>query len=188
MYNSSDLRKGLKVEIDGQPWQIVEFDFCKPGKGLALYRTKLKNMITGNTMERTFRPNDRHAKPQLEERDQTYLYSAGEEYVFSDNSTFEETYISGDLLGDQVHFLVENAACKILYYNDLPLEVTLPIFIDKTIQYTEPGAKGDTATNTLKPAALDSGYEVQVPLWINEGDVIKIDTRTGEYSERVRKG
>lgn len=188
MYTSSDLRKGLKIEMEGQPWMITDFEFCKPGKGVALYRTKLKNMISGNTMEKTFRSNDRVGKPQLNERDVTFVYDTGDEYVFSDNETYEETYVSGDLLGVQVNFLVENADCKILYYNDQPLEVTLPIFVEKTIIYTEPGAKGDTATNTLKPAKIEGDFEIQVPLWINEGDVIKIDTRTGDYSERVRKG
>lgn len=187
MFSASDLRKGLKIELDGHPYQIIDFDFCKPGKGTALYRCKLKHMITGNTMDRTFRPSDRIEKPNIEEREFTFVYDTPGNYVFSDNDTYEECYITEDVLGVQKYFLIEEQQCKILFYNNLPIEVTLPIFVEKAVEYTEPGLKGDTATNTLKSAKLDNGYEVQVPLFLNEGDVIKIDTRTGEYSERVSK-
>ena len=187
MFSASDLRKGLKVEIDGAPWIITDFDFCKPGKGTALYRCKLKNMLTGSTMDRTYRPNDKLGKPNLMDKDFTFSYDDGANYVFSDDQTYEECYVPHDLLGDQKYFLIENAQCSILFYNDGPVEVTLPIFVEKEVVYTEPGVRGDTATNVTKPAKIDSGYEVQVPIFINEGDWIKIDTRTGEYNERVKK-
>jgi elongation factor P len=187
MYNASDLRKGLKVEVDGQPWEITEFDFCKPGKGTALYRCKLKNLITGSTMDRTWRPNDRLDKPNLEEREMAYAYHDGVRFVFSDDETYEELAVDAKILGDQQYFLIENAPCKILFYNDQPIEVTLPIFVEKVIVSTEPAVRGDTATNVTKPAILDNGYELAVPLFINQGDRVKIDTRTGLYSERVSK-
>lgn len=187
MYTSSNLRKGLKVEIDGQPWTVTDFDFCKPGKGQALYRCKLKNLLTGTTMDRTYRPNDKLGKPELEERDCIYCYDDGSNYVFSDNKTFEEIYITSELIGAQSNFLIENAQCKILMYNGQPIEVTLPIFITKEITETEPGVRGDTATNVTKSAKIDNGYELQVPLFVNIGDMIKIDTRIGAYCERVSK-
>lgn len=187
MYSASDLRKGLKVEIDGAPWIVSDFDFCKPGKGTALYRCKLKNMLTGSTMDRTYRPNDKLDKPNLEERDYVFSYADGTNYVFSDNDTFEEMYVPESVVGDGKYFLIENAECRILLYNGGPVEVTLPFFVEKEIVATEPGVRGDTATNVTKPAQIDNGYEVQVPLFVNEGDLIKIDTRTGAYVERVKK-
>jgi len=187
MYNASDLRKGLKIEVDGQPWEISDFDFCKPGKGQSLYRCKLKNLITGSTMDRTWRPNDRVDRPNLEERELSYLYNDGVHFVFSDNETYEEVSIDGKVLGDKQYFLLENAECKILFYNDQAIEVTLPIFIEKIVVETEPAVRGDTATNVTKAAKLDNGYEVPVPLFVNQGDRIKIDTRTGTYVERILK-
>ncbi len=187
MYNSSDLRKGLKIEIDNQPWAVTEFDFCKPGKGQALYRCKLKNMITGTTMDKTYRASDKIGKPVLEERECIYSYEDGESFIFSDDKTYEEIYVKSEILGNNVNFLIENAECKILLFNDDPIDVTLPIFIEKVIKETEPGVKGDTATNVVKPATLENGYEIQVPLFVNEGDLVKIDTRTGAYVERVSK-
>ena len=185
-YNASDLKKGLKIEIDGAPWLITEFDFCKPGKGTALYRCRLKNMITGAGMEKTARPTDKIYKPDIEERELYYSYNDGSHYIFSDEN-YEELSVSPDVLGKQVYFLQENSLCKFLMYNGEPIEITLPTFIEETITETEPGARGDTATNVLKPAKIANGYEIQVPLFINQGDVVKIDTRTGEYAERVSK-
>lgn len=187
MYSVSDLKKGLKIEIDGSPWAITEFEFCKPGKGTALYRCKMKNMITGTGMEKTYRPTDKFEKPNLEEREMYYSYKDGDSYVFSDANTYEEMHIAADKLGNQVYFLLENSLCNFVLFNGEPIEITLPTFIEKVIASTEPGARGDTATNVLKPAKLDNGYEIQVPLFINEGDLVKIDTRTGGYSERVSK-
>ncbi len=187
MYEASDLRKGLKVEIDGDPWTVSEFDFVKPGKGQALYRCKLKNMLTGSTMDRTFRVAEKIGKPDLEEKEMFYSYADGDFLVFSDSETYEEIRIEKAKLGDQIYFLIENAECKILFFNGRAIEVTLPVFVEKVIADTEPGARGDTATNVQKPAKLDNGYELAVPLFVNKGDRIKIDTRTGLYSERVSK-
>ena len=187
MYNASDLKKGLKIQIDGAPWAITEFEFCKPGKGTALYRCKMKNMINGAGMEKTYRPTDKIEKPDLEEREMYYSYPEGDMYVFSDAETYEEMRVSGEMLGNQVYFLIEDSLCKVLLFNGQPIEITLPTFIEKVIAETEPGARGDTATNVMKPAKLDNGYELQVPLFINEGDTVKVDTRTGEYAERVSK-
>jgi len=187
MFNASDLRKGLKIEIDGEPWIVTEFDFCKPGKGQALYRCRLKHMLNGNGMDRTFRSVDKIDKPDLMQKDMMYSYCDGVNYVFMDPETYEEVLVGSDVIGDQSHFLIEEANCEVLFYREKPVEVTLPTFIEKEIVETEPGARGDTATNVTKPAKLDDGYEIQVPLFVNQGDVVKIDTRTGQYSERVSK-
>ncbi|HPN85073.1 MAG TPA: elongation factor P [Victivallales bacterium] len=187
MFNASDLRKGLKVEIDGQPYVITEFEFCKPGKGTALYRCRIKNLINGSTMERTYRPVDKIGKPDLEERELMFSYKEGDTFVFSDNETYEEVRVSKEKLGDSAYFLIENAECKVLFFKGEPIDISLPVFVEKKIIYTEPGARGDTATNVMKPAKLDNGYELNVPLFINEGDLIRIDTRTGQYVERVNK-
>ncbi len=188
MYNVADLRKGLKVEIDGAPWTVTEFEFCKPGKGQALYKCKLKNLITGATMDRTYRSSDKGIeKADLEEREMYYSYKEGDLYVFSDAETYEELRVSTETLGKQKYFLIEESLCKILLFNGKPVEVTLPVFIEKKVTETEPGARGDTATNVMKPAKIDNGYEFAVPLFINQGDIIKIDTRTGDYVERVSK-
>lgn len=187
MYSASDLRKGLKIEIDGEPWLVSDFEFSKPGKGQSLYRCKLKNMITGNTMDKTYRSVEKIEKPNLEEKEVYYSYPEGEFFVFSDAETYEEYRLGENTIGNQVNFLIENSECKILFFNDQPIEVTLPTFIEKPITDTEPGARGDTATNVTKPAKIDNGYELEVPIFVNEGDVIKIDTRTGAYVERVSK-
>lgn len=187
MYSASDLKKGLKVEIDGDPWVINDFEFCKPGKGTALYRCKMKNLITGSGMEKTYRPTDKIGKPDLEEREMRYSYFDGHHYIFSDEETFEEMAVDAEKLGKQTYFLIEDSLCNFLLFNGMPIEITLPTFIEKVITETEPGARGDTATNVMKPAKIDNGYELMVPLFINEGDTIKIDTRTGEYAERVSK-
>jgi len=187
MFDPSDLRKGLKILIDGQPYVITEFEFCKPGKGTALYRCRVKNMISGASMERTYRPVDKLEKPDLEENEVHYSYADGEFLVFSDMETYDEIRINKEVLKEQIHFLIENAECKILFFNGKAIEVTIPVFVQKKIIDTEPGFRGDTANNLMKPAKIDNGYELQVPLFLNVGDVIKIDTRTGQYVERVSK-
>jgi len=184
----SELKKGVKIVIDGMPWNITEFEFCKPGKGQAMYRCRMKNLITGASTEKTYRSSEKDIeKADLEEREMYYSYKEGEFYIFSDGETYEEMRVSKDVLKDQAYFLLEEALCKVLLFNGKPVEVTLPYFIEKEIVGTEPGARGDTAQNVLKPAKLDNGFEIQVPLFINQGDVVKIDTRTGEYVERVKK-
>ncbi len=187
MYTASDLRKGLKVKIDNDPYLVTDFDFCKPGKGQALYRCKLKNMITGSTMDRTYRSADKIEKPDLFEKTMIFSYQNGPYYIFMDAETYEEVRFTEEMIGEQVHFLIENMECNVLFFEDKPIEVTLPIFVEKVIAETEPGVRGDTATNVTKPAHLENGYEIQVPIFVNQGDVVRIDTRTGEYSERVRK-
>jgi len=186
MYSASDLRKGLKIEIDGMPYTITEFNFVKPGKGQALYNCKMKNLINGATMARTYRSNDKVDTPQLANKTLQYSYQEGDQYIFMDE-TYEQVSIAADVLGDARHFLVEDIAVEVLYHNTVPIDVTLPTFIVKTVVQTDPGARGNTATNVLKPATLDGGYEIQVPLFVNQGDVIKVDTRTGEYADRVSK-
>ncbi len=187
MYSASDLRKGLKIEIEGQPYAITDFQFVKPGKGQALYRCKLKNIMTGSTMDKTYRSTDKVGKPDLMQRDMTYSYPDGEHYVFMDDDTYEQVVVDGDVVGDLKYFLLEEMQCKVLFFNETAIDIELPVFVEKLIDQTEPGARGDTATNVTKPAKLDNGYEIQVPLFVNEGDLVKIDTRTGEYSERVNK-
>jgi len=188
MYSASDLRKGLKIEMDGAPYEVVEFQFVKPGKGQAMYKCRLKHLLQGNTIDKTFRAVDKIGKPDLEEKDLVYSYPEGDHYVFMDNKTYEQYTLSADVVGDQKYFLVEDTECQVLFYNGQPISVTLPSFIEKEVVETEPGARGDTATNVLKPAKIDNGYEIQVPLFINEGDVVRIDTRTGKYFDRVSKG
>ena len=187
MIGTSDLRKGIKLKIDGAPHVVTDFNFTKPGKGQAVYRCKLKNMLTGNSFDKSWRSGDKMEKADLRSGSLIYSYLDGEEYVFMDPKSYEQTYISEKTIGDQKYFLIDDAECEVLYFEGKAIEVSLPNFVVKEITYTEPGAKGDTATNVLKPAQIDSGYEVNVPLFINEGDFIKIDTRTGEYSERVKK-
>ncbi|MBN2300909.1 MAG: elongation factor P [Lentisphaerae bacterium] len=186
MYGASDLRKGLKIEIDGAPYVITEFNFVKPGKGQALYNCKLKNMITGATMTKTYRSNDKMDKPELAERTLRFSYPDGDHMVFLDEN-YEQVSISNSVLGRLRHFLVEDISVDVLFHNGQPIEVTLPNFVEKEIIVTEPGAKGNTATNVLKPAQIEGGYEIQVPLFVNQGDIVRMDTRTGEYVDRVRR-
>lgn len=188
MYEASDLRKGLKVEIDGAPFIVTDFQFVKPGKGQALYRCKLKNLLTNNSIDRTYRSVDRLEKPNLVEKDLVYSYKDGDHFVFMDNSTYEQISVDAEAVGDQKYFLIEDMEVSILFYNDRPIEVTLPNFVEKTILETEPGVRGDTATNVMKPAKVEGDYEVQIPLFVNQGDIIRIDTRTGKYADRVSKG
>ena len=186
MYSASDLKKGLKVEIDGVPYAITEFTFTKPGKGQAIYNCKLKNMLNGSTMSRSYRSNDKLDKPQLAERALHYSYADGESYVFMDEN-YEQVSVDADAMGNSRYFLVEDIEVNVLFHNSRPIEVTLPTFVQREIVHTEPGARGNTATNVLKPATVEGGYEVQVPLFVNQGDVVRIDTRTGEYVDRTSK-
>jgi len=186
MYSASDLKKGLKIEIDGAPYTITDFQFTKPGKGQALYSCKMKNMVNGSTLSKTYRSVDKIDRPRLESKKLQYSYEDGDQYVFMDED-YEQVSIGADVLGDSRYFLSEDVEVEILYHNGKPIEVTLPTFVEKTIVHTEPGARGNTATNVLKPATIQGGYEIQVPLFVNQGDVAKIDTRTGEYVDRVHK-
>lgn len=185
MFSASDLRKGLKIEVDGTPYVITEYNFMKPGKGQAIYTCRIKSMIDGSTQMKQYRSNDKLDKPELLEKKLVYSYKEADDYVFMDEN-YEQIHLSEKVLGDQRFFLKEEIEVNVLFHNGLPIEIELPVFVERSIEYTEPGAKGNTATNVMKPARVEGGYELQVPLFVNEGDMIRIDTRTGEYSERVR--
>lgn len=187
MYTAADLKKGLKLEIDGNPYIITDFQFAKPGKGQALYRTKMRNMVNGNTLERTFRSNDKFKKADLEERTMQFLYSQGEEFIFMDNQSYEQIHITREQLGDCVNFMIDNMDAQVLLFQGVPIGVTLPISVALRVTKADPWAKGDTSGTDTKPVTIETGYELQVPPFVNEGDMIQIDTRTGEYMTRVKE-
>jgi len=187
MIESSDLRKGLKIEIDGEPYAIVQFEFTKPGKGQALYKCRLKNMVTGAQFDRTFRSGEKFKQPDLDEQEMEYLYSDGEQYCFMNTSSYEQEFLTAEMIGDAINFLKENIICNILLFDGTPIGISLPIFINLKVEKTDPWVKGDTASGDSKPATLETGYVLQVPPFIEEGEFLKIDTRTGEYVERVKK-
>jgi len=186
MYESSHLRKGLKIEIDGEPYIVVQFDFVKPGKGQALYKCKLKNMLTGTQFDRTFRSGDKFNEANLEELEMEYLYTDGDQYCFMNTSTYGQEFLTLEQIGDAINFLKENTRCNVLLYQERPIGITLPNFVDLRVIKTDPWAKGDTAAGSTKPAELETRYVVQVPPFIGENELIRIDTRTGEYVERVK--
>ena len=185
MITAGDFRNGITFEMDGQVVSIVEFQHVKPGKGAAFVRTKIKNVITGAVVERTFNPNDKYPTAFVERKDMEYLYNDGDLYYFMDNETYEQIPISKSVLGDNFKFVTENMVCKVLSYKGNVFGVEPPNFVVLTVAQTDPGFKGDTATNVMKPATLETGAERKVPLFINEGDKIQIDTRTGEYMARA---
>lgn len=187
MYESGDLRKGLKIEIDGEPYVIVQFDFVKPGKGQALYKCMLKNMITGNRFDRTFRSNEKFNEANLEEIEMEYLYSDDQGYCFMNTSTYGQEFLVEDQIAESKYFLKENTVCNVLLFDEKPIGISLPNFINLRIKKADPWAKGDTASGDTKPAILETGYSIQVPTFIEEGELVKIDTRTGEYVERVKE-
>jgi len=187
MYNASDLRKGLKIMIDGDPYIITDFEFSKPGKGQALYRCKMRNMISGNSFERTYRSNDKFDQAPLEERTMQFLYSQGDEYHFMDNKSYDQMVITREKLGDGVNFLIDNMDVDVLLFKGNPIGVTLPNFVNLTVTTAEPWARGDTSGSDTKPVTVETGYVLQVPPFIEEGDKIQIDTRTGAYITRVKE-
>ncbi len=187
MYETSDVRKGLKIKMDGYPWIIVDFQFVKPGKGTAFTRIRMKNLKTGNVLERTFKTGEKLEPANFEERPCQYLFGDGESFTFMDQETFEQIVVPAEAMGDGAQFLQDNMSVAVLLYEGAPMSVDLPNFIEAQITYTEPGVRGDTATGATKPATVASGATVQVPLFINDGDWLKIDTRDGSYVERVKK-
>lgn len=187
MYSASDLRKGLKVQIDGEPYVVTDFQFAKPGKGQALYRTKLRNMLTGNQFERTFRSNDKFEKAPLEERGMQFLYHQGSEYHFMDLKNYEQFIITAEQLGDDINFLIDNMEVQVLLFNNSPIGVTLPNFVNLVVTNADPWVKGDTSGSDTKPVTVETGFELQVPPFVVEGDKIQIDTRTGAYITRVKE-
>jgi elongation factor P len=186
MYSTSEFRKGLKIEIDGVPYTIVEFLHVKPGKGGAFVRTKIKNLMTGKVLDQTFRSGEKVEKPDLLEREMQFLYREGDTFHLMDNATYEQLALTGEQLGDAVLYLTENMNVKVLFFNQQPVTAEVPNFVELTVAQTEPGVKGDTASGGSKPATLESGAVIQVPLFINEGDRLKVDTRTGNYIERAK--
>lgn len=187
MYESGDLKKGLKVEIDGEPHVVVQFQFVKPGKGQALYKCKLKNMISGTQFDKTWRSSDKIKEADLEETEMEYLYTDAESYCFMDTSTYDQIFLSADQVGEAINFLKENTVCSVLLFQGKLIGLTLPNFIDLRISQADPWVKGDTASGDSKPATLETGYRVQVPPFVEEGQLIRIDTRTGGYAERVKE-
>ncbi len=187
MYESSDLRKGLKIAIDGEPYVITQFEFVKPGKGQALYKCKLKNMLTGSQFDRTFRSGDKFNEANLEEFEMEYLYSDGDRYCFMNTATYDQDFLTPEQVGDSINLLKENTVCNVLFFEERPIGIALPNFVDLRIAKADPWAKGDTASGSTKPATLETGYVVQVPPFIEEGELVRIDTRTGEYVERVKE-
>ncbi len=187
MYDASDLRKGLKIEIDGEPHVLVRFEFSKPGKGQALYRCKLKNMITGSQFDRTYRSGDKFNKADLEEQEMEYLYTDGDSYCFMNTKSYEQEFLTEEQMGDAMDFLKENTVCDVLLFDRRPIGVTLPMFINLRVKKTDPWVKGDTASGDTKLATLETGFELQVPPFIEEDEMVRIDTRTGEYVERVKE-
>lgn len=185
MVTAGDFRNGVTFEMDGNVYSIIEFQHVKPGKGAAFVRTKIRNVISGAVTEKTFNPNDKFPTAFIERKDMEYLYNDGHLYYFMDNETYEQTPISPSILGDNFKFVKENMVCKVLSYKGNVFGVEPPNFVELQVTQTDPGFKGDTATNATKPATLETGAEIKVPLFIDEGEMIRIDTRTGEYMERA---
>jgi len=187
MYESSDLRKGLKMEIDGDPYIILQFAFVKPGKGRALYKCKLKNLVTGAQFDRTYRSGDKFNEANLEEHEMEFLYSDGDSFCFMNTSTYVQEFLTVEQVEDAKAFLKENTVCTLLFFDEKAIGITLPNFVELKITRAEPWAKGDTASGDTKPATLETGHVLQVPTFIEEGELVRIDTRTGQYVERVKR-
>ena len=186
MYSTAEFKKGLKIEIDGTPYIIVDFQHVKPGKGGAFVRTKLKNLLNGRVVDQTFRSGEKLEKPDLMEREMQYLYREGDRYCMMDNETYEQIMLTEEQVGEARLYLIENLNVEVLFFNQAPLAVELPNFVELEVAQTEPGFKGDTAAGGTKPATLESGATLQVLLFISEGDRVRVDTRTGNYIERVK--
>jgi elongation factor P len=187
MYTASDLRKNLKVQIDNEPYVVTDFEFSKPGKGQALYRCKLKNMITGVILDRTYRSGDSFQSAAMEERRMQYLYNQENEYCFMDVQNYEQAFLSTEQVGDAKNFLTDNLEVEILFFGDRPIGITLPNFVDLTVTQADPWAKGDSVAGDTKPVTLETGYVLRVPPFVNEGERITVDTRTGDYVTRVKE-
>ena len=185
MVSAGDFRNGITLEIDGQVMQVMEFQHVKPGKGAAFVRTKLRNVIDGGVVEKTFRPTEKFPQARIDRVDMQYLYADGDLYNFMNVETYDQVAISTDIVGDNMKFVKENEMCKVLSYNGSVFAIEAPLFVELEVTETEPGVKGNTATGATKPAIVETGAQVLVPLFVNTGDKLKIDTRTGEYLSRV---
>ncbi len=184
-YSTAQFRKGLKIEIAGEPLTIVDFQHVKPGKGGAFVRTKMKSLISGNTLEKTFRSGEKVDVPNLEEKTMSFLYQDESGYWFMDSRTYDQMNLKEDNISEAIGYLKENIEVGILFHNDKPIGIDLPMFMELAVAETDPGVRGNTASGGSKPAKLETGKTIQVPLFINEGDIVKVDTRTDEYIERV---
>ncbi len=185
MISAGDFRNGVTLEIEGNVFQIVEFQHVKPGKGAAFVRTKLKNIINGGLVERSFRPTEKFPQARIDRKDMQYLYEDGGLFTFMDVETYDQIALNAETIGDALKFVKENEMCKVCSYNGSVFSVEPPLFVELQITETEPGFKGDTATGATKPAIVETGAKVNVPLFVEQGETIKIDTRTGEYLSRV---
>jgi len=186
--DTSDFRKGLKIEIDGEPFEIVEFQHVKPGKGSAFVRTSIRSLLSNRVLQPTFKSGDKVGKPDIEEKEMQYLYKQGDDFYFMDTRNYEQTFVNEKVLGEAKSFLKENVNASILFFNGKAIGVSLPNSVDLKVAKCDPGVRGDTVSGALKPATLETGYQVNVPLFINEGDILKIDTRDGKYLTRVATG
>ena len=187
MYSVSDIKKGLKVEIDGKPYNVVYFQFVKPGKGQAFTRTKMKNLLTGQVLERTFKIVEKLTPADVESHTMQYLYNDGEDFHFMNTETFDQIGIATAVIGDEAQWLVEEMEVEVLFWNGRPVSIDLPNFVELQITYCEPGARGNTAQGATKSATLSTGAEIQVPLFVENETWVKIDTREGKYIERVNR-
>jgi elongation factor P len=187
MYETSDIRKNLKILLDGDPYIVIDFQFVKPGKGVAFTRTRLKNMITGNVLDKTFRSGEKIESASLESHSIQFLYSMDNAYHFMNTETYEQIELDEAQLGDAKDYLVENLEVEALFFKGLAIGINLPNFVELQVTETDPGVKGDTASGGSKPAIMNTGAKIQVPFFINEGDWVLVDTRTGAYVERVKK-
>ena len=185
MYETSDIRKGLRIEMDGEPFIVIEFQFVKPGKGTAFTRTKVRNLINGAVIDRTFKSGEKLKPADTEARPMQYLYSDGN-FHFLDSTNYEQVSLEKTIVGENSNYLTENMNVEVSYYKGQPIGLSLPNFVVLEVTETAPGEKGNTVTGALKPAVVITGYSLNVPLFINEGDHLKVDTRTGEYVERVK--
>jgi elongation factor P len=186
-YNTSDFRKGLKVQLDGEPYLMIEMNFVKPGKGQALYKCKLKHLIRNTVIDRTYRSGDTLESADVEEIEAQYLYRQAKHFVFMDNNTYEQYELSSETVAENWKYLKEGMVCSVLLYNNNPIGITPPNHAVLKVEYCEPGAKGNTATNVTKPCKVETGAEFACPAFVEMGELIKIDTRTGEYIERVKE-
>lgn len=185
MVVAGDFKNGVTIEIDGKVYQIIEFQHVKPGKGAAFVRTKLKDIINGGVIETSYRPTEKFPQARIDRKDMQYLYMDGDLYNFMDNETYEQISLPAEDIQDAMKFVKENETCKVCSFNGKVFSVEPPLFVELEVSETEPGVKGDTATGATKPATVETGATVMVPLFVNQGDVIKIDTRTSEYLSRV---
>ena len=184
MYSTTDFRKGLKIEIDGTPFEIIEFQHFKPGKGGAMVRTKLRNILNGRVLDNTFRSGEKVERPNLESRDMQFLYHEGEQLVFMDMTTYDQMHMDAEATDGKANYLKDGQECRVLLYNEKPLDIEIPASLVLEVTETEPGAKGDTVSNVTKPATLETGVVIQVPIFVNIGDRVKVDSRTNGYLGR----